>query len=63
MQVVQKVDLPMGLVFVTQSITFGAGLLGISYGAMSASWDPAREGSGFGWTEFRANLAAIMNKN
>lgn len=62
MQVMQKVDLPMGLVFVTQSITFGAGLLGISYGAMSASWDPSREGSGLGWTEFRANLAAIMNK-
>jgi hypothetical protein len=62
-QVIQKIDLPMGLVFVTQSITFGAGLLGISYGAMSASWDPAREGSRIGWIEFRANLAAIMNKN
>jgi hypothetical protein len=62
MQVVQRVDLPMGLVFVVQSITFGAGLLGITYGATSASWDPNRPGSALGWNEFRANLAAIMDK-
>lgn len=61
-QVVKDVDLPMGLVFVVQSITFGAGLLGITYGVTSASWDPARKGSALGWTEFRANLGAIMGK-
>jgi hypothetical protein len=63
LQVVQKVELPMGLVFVVQSITFGAGLLGITYGATSASWDPRRKGSALGWNEFKANLSAIMNKN
>ena len=35
-QVVQKVDLPMGFVFVTQSFVFGGGLLGIWYGILSA---------------------------
>lgn len=62
LQVVQKVELPMGTVFVSSGLAFGAGLLGISYGAVSASWDPAQEGSAFGWNEFRANLAAIMNQ-
>lgn len=62
MQVVKDIDLPMGTVFVTQSIVFGAGLLGITYGVTSASWDPARQGSRLGWNEFRANLAAIMGK-
>jgi hypothetical protein len=62
MQVVKHVDLPMGLVFVVQSFTFGAGLLGITYGATSASWDPARQGTALGWNEFRANLAAIMGQ-
>lgn len=61
-QVVQKVDLPMGTVFISSGLAFGAGLLGISYGAVSASWDPAREGSILGWNEFRANFAAIMNQ-
>eukprot|EP00892_Ulva_mutabilis_P000658 jgi/Ulvmu1/10593/UM065_0047.1 len=62
LKVVQKVELPMGTVFVSSGLAFGAGLLGISYGAISASWDPAREGSIWGWNEFRANLAAIMNQ-
>jgi hypothetical protein len=62
MQVVKDVDLPMGTVFVVQSIVFGIGLLGITYGVTSASWDPARRGSALGWNEFRANLAAIMGQ-
>ena len=52
----------MGLVFVTQSIIFGVALGGITYGATSASWDPSQKGSALGWTEFRANFAAIMGK-
>lgn len=30
----------MWLVYATQTLTFGGGLLGITYGALSASWDP-----------------------
>jgi Photosynthesis affected mutant 68 len=62
MQVGLKIDLPMGTVFIVQSFVFGAGLLGITYGATSASWDPAREGSRLGWAEFQANFAAIRGK-
>ncbi len=46
-----------------QVLTFGGGLLGITYGAMSSSWDPAREGSALGWTELQANLAILLNSN
>lgn len=33
---------------------------GISYGALSASWDPNRAGTLSGWTEFRANLPLLL---
>ena len=56
-------DLPTWVVYVVQSFTFGGGLLGITYGIMSASWDPDREGSALGWTEFRANLPAFLDRN
>jgi Photosynthesis affected mutant 68 len=61
-QVVKGVDLPMGLVFVVQSMVAAAALAGITYGATSASWDPKFKGSALGWKEFRTNLAAIMGK-
>lgn len=38
-------DFPMWIVYVSQNLTFGGGLLGISYGILSTSWDPSREGS------------------
>ena len=62
MQVVKDVQLPMGTVFVVQSLMFGAALLGITYGATSASWDPNFQGSALGWREFQTNFAAIMGK-
>lgn len=62
LQVQLHVDYPMWLVLGTQSLTFGGGLLGITYGALSASWDASREGSAWGWTEFKANTAVLMSK-
>lgn len=62
LKVVKQIEVPYGAVFVTQSLVFGIGLLGISYGAISASWDPSRQGSVLGWNEFKANLAAIRGK-
>ena len=53
----------MAVVYTVQSFIFGGGLLGISYGLLSASWDPNREGSFWGWTEFRANLGMILDKD
>ncbi|NJM86085.1 MAG: DUF3464 family protein [Cyanobacteria bacterium CRU_2_1] len=34
---------------------FGLGVLGLSYGALSASWDEERLGGILGWTEFTTN--------
>lgn len=61
-QVVQKVDYPFWVVYLASGVAFGGGLLGITYGVLSTSWDPRREGSLLGWTEFRANLGQLMNK-
>lgn len=63
LRVVQDIEYPLWIVYIAQVLTFGGGLLGITYGAMSASWDPAREGSALGWTELQANLAILLNKN
>lgn len=62
MQVIKHVDLPMGTAYVVSSSVFGVGLLGITYGAMSASWVENMEGSKLGWNEFKANLAATMGR-
>ncbi|NJK59375.1 MAG: DUF3464 family protein [Oscillatoriales cyanobacterium SM2_1_8] len=37
----------------------GLGVLGLSYGALSASWDPGRVGSRWGGDEFRKNLGYL----
>jgi hypothetical protein len=52
-QVVQKIEYPIWVVYVTQAMMFGGGLAGISYGILSTSWDPRREGSALGWTELQ----------
>jgi len=59
---VAGVDLPTWVVYFVQSITWGGGLAGISYGILSSSWDPEREGSIMGGDEFRANLGAILER-
>ena len=55
LKAVQKVDVPTWIPFGVSFVFFGAALLGVSYGIVSASWDPAREGSLLGWTEARRN--------
>ena len=57
-QVVQKIEYPIWVVYVTQAMMFGGGLLGISYGILSTSWDPRREGSKLGWTELQVCITA-----
>jgi hypothetical protein len=49
-QVVQKVEYPFWIVYLASGLAFGGGLLGITYGVLSTSWDPRREGTWFGWT-------------
>lgn len=59
---VAGVDLPTWVVYAVQSVAWGGGLLGITYGIVSASWDPAREGSALGLDEARANLGALVER-
>lgn len=39
---------------------FGLGVLGVSYGALSASWDEDDEGSKLGFQEFKTNLGRMI---
>ncbi len=38
---------------------FGLGVLGLSYGVISASWDEERSGSWVGWSEFALNWSRL----
>lgn len=60
LQVVQKIEYPIWVVYVTQALMFGGGLLGISYGILSTSWDPRREGSALGWTELQVSSRTLL---
>ncbi|RHN54675.1 hypothetical protein MtrunA17_Chr5g0409451 [Medicago truncatula] len=50
-----KIDVPNWVPFLVSFFFFGSALLGVSYGIVSASWDPLREGSLLGWTEAQKN--------
>lgn len=62
LQVGLKVDLPTGTAFAVSGLFFGAGLLGITYGILSASWDENQEGSKLGLEEFKANAGPLLDK-
>lgn len=62
LKVKQDIDLPSWVVYSIQSVTWGGGLAGISYGLLSASWEPRREGSALGWQEFQSNLPLVMDR-
>ncbi|WJX61548.1 Protein pam68, chloroplastic [Trifolium repens] len=55
LKVVLKIDVPTWVPFIVSFFFFGSALLGVSYGIVSASWDPLREGSLLGWTEAQKN--------
>lgn len=50
-----KIDVPTWIPFMVSSMCFGTALLGVSYGIVSSSWDPMREGSLLGWNEAQKN--------
>lgn len=60
LRVAQGIKVPMPAVYGVQFVTFGAGLVGITYGILSASWDPKKEGSWLGLTEFKANVPNVL---
>ncbi len=52
-------ELPHVAVLLVNMGFFGLSVLGLSYGAISASWDEDRVGNWFGWKEFTANFARL----
>ena len=62
MKKVQDIDLPIWAVYIVQTTIFAGGLLGITYGVISSSWDERREGSLLGWNEFQANLPLLLDR-
>ncbi|MEI2580497.1 PAM68 family protein [Scytonema sp. PRP1] len=54
------IKLPSIAVLLVNMGFFGLGVLGITYGVLSASWDEDRVGSLLGWNEFRTNLGRMV---
>ena len=61
LKVVKKVEIPDWLPFITSLGTFGFAGFGISYGVISSSWDPNREGTFWGWKEAQLNWPTFMD--
>ena len=53
------VDLPTSAVVLLSMLFLGIGVVGLSYGAISASWDEGRIGSWWGWEEFKTNFGHL----
>ena len=56
LKVNKTVDLPPYLAFAVSIGFLGLGVIGLSYGLFSASWDEERTGSAWGTDEFKVNL-------
>jgi hypothetical protein len=56
-------DIRAWQVLVFTGALFAASIAGVTYGAVSASWDPARAGSLLGWSEAKVNVPAFLNRN
>jgi hypothetical protein len=52
-------DIPKYAVFLATLGCFGLGVVGLSYGALSASWDEDRLGGWFGASEFQTNFGRM----
>jgi hypothetical protein len=53
------VDLPTSAVVLLSMLFLGIGVVGLSYGAISASWDEGRVGSWWGGEEFKTNFGHL----
>ena len=60
LRIAQGIKVPLPLVYGVQFLTFGGGLMGITYGILSASWDPRRDGSWLGLDEFKENVPNVI---
>ena len=57
----ELLELPPYTVVLVSMGLFGLGVLGLSYGLISASWDEERVGTWFGWEEFTTNVKRIFS--
>lgn len=57
--VTQGVKLPTTAVLLVSLGLFGLGVVGLSYGALSTSWDESEPGALLGWKEFSLNLGRM----
>ncbi|MBD2776962.1 PAM68 family protein [Iningainema tapete] len=55
-----KIKIPAMAVLLVNMGLFGLGVLGITYGVLSASWDEDRVGHWFGWSEFTTNWGRMV---
>lgn len=60
MQVVKDLDVPTWAVYITQILTFGGGLFGITYAILSTS--PGRQEDFIGFETFKSNLKSLIEK-
>jgi Photosynthesis affected mutant 68 len=56
----QGIELPNVAVLLVSLGCLGLGVLGLSYGVLSASWDEESSGTALGWPEFRLNLGRML---
>jgi len=53
-------EIPTYVVFAVSLLLFGLGVLGLSYGVLSTSWEENQQGSWWGWQEFRLNFSRTV---
>lgn len=53
--------LPNSMVLLVSIGFFGLGILGLTYGVLSASWDEERVGNKLGWQEFKTNWGRMRS--
>jgi hypothetical protein len=58
---VQHVELPNAAVLLVNLLFFGLSVAGITYGLLSASWEPAQPGSALGIREFQTNSRRLFD--
>jgi hypothetical protein len=54
-------EVPNSAVVLVSMGLFGLGVLGLSYGILSTSWDEGREGDLWGWQEFKVNFGRMTS--
>lgn len=54
-------ELPASAVVLVTMGLFGLGVLGLSYGIISASWDEDQPGTLLGWEEFQLNAGRLFS--